>query len=309
MKNIIWYNLNKQGHILHKDKISLLPESPGIYVFKLSSYTLNELYIGSTCNLRRRLRQHRYRANKSEYSNLFYHCVLKYGWDKFELGLLEKVNLDNLTTTKSKRKFLLDLEQTYIDEFKPNLNLIKLTGSLLGFKRSQSIKKIIPENLDYEKGIKPEVSQETILKLKLHAKNKIVCIYDKNFNLIKEFDTLKKAGEYLGISYCSVSFYIKNSKLYNNLYYFKVKTNNLPKNTYFPLENDYFPSKIDYVNYGKKKTKNSYTFRVLYNNDVIYVFKSIRQASILLNISRVTLTKYSFEGKLWKNKFLFQISY
>jgi hypothetical protein len=46
------------------------------------------------------------------------------------------------------------------------------------------------------------------------------------------------------------------------------------------------------------KSKKSYGLMVIFNDKVIYKFRSIREASLNLNISKVTLMKYSTENKL-----------
>lgn len=47
----------------------------------------------------------------------------------------------------------------------------------------------------------------------------------KNNELIKEFNRIKTAAEFVGLSSSSVSGYIKSGRLLNNLCYFKLKTN------------------------------------------------------------------------------------
>jgi hypothetical protein len=61
--------------------------------------------------------------------------------------------------------------------------------------------------------LKPAISKETIIKLKLHTKDITVSIYDKEYTLVKEFNRIKKAAEFVGLSPSSVSGYIKNGKL------------------------------------------------------------------------------------------------
>lgn len=46
--------------------------------------------------------------------------------------------------------------------------------------------------------------------MKLHSKYLVVSIYDKNNELIKEFNRIKTAVEFVGLSSSSVSGYIKS---------------------------------------------------------------------------------------------------
>jgi hypothetical protein len=61
--------------------------------------------------------------------------------------------------------------------------------------------------------IKPSISKETILKLKLHNKDITVSILAKDGLLVKQFNRIKAAAEFVGLSPSSVSGYIKNGKL------------------------------------------------------------------------------------------------
>jgi hypothetical protein len=94
----------------------------------------------------------------------------------------------------------------------------KIAGSMLGFKHRKKNIQFKFDNKVFNKceekpSLKPGISQETILKLKLHNKNIIVNVYDKNNNLIKEFNRIKLAAKFVGLSPSTVSGYIKNGKL------------------------------------------------------------------------------------------------
>jgi group I intron endonuclease len=55
-------------------------------------------------------------------------ALLKYGYSKFKLEILEYCNKNDLITR----------EQYYLDLFKPEYNILKVAGSLSGFKHSES---------------------------------------------------------------------------------------------------------------------------------------------------------------------------
>jgi hypothetical protein len=136
---------------------------------------------------------------------------------------------------------------------------------MLGFKRNyisrvkdqeMTIKNV--ENIETNLSIKSGLRYETLLKLKLHNKDITVSIYDKNMNLIKEFDRIKKAADYVGLDRSSVSTYIKNGNLWQNSYYFKLKVNS-------PINYDnetYSLNKLTEVNNNIKKTNRSYILEV-----------------------------------------------
>lgn len=59
--------------------------------------------------------------------------------------------------------------------------------------------------------IKP--AKKTILKLKIHSKDIVVSIYEKNNELIKEFNRIKTAAEFVGLSSSSVSGYMGDCEI------------------------------------------------------------------------------------------------
>lgn len=321
MKNIQWYNLDREGFIVDNSIIIRpLIQRAGVYIYKLSLDDKEKCYVGSTINMVQRFRQHKYRAEifakELKYNSIFYNHVAKYGWNNFKFGIIKYIDFELDTEWQDKKDILLKTEQIYLDMLSPELNINKTAGSMLGFKHSEDNKlkfSMIHRGKSYikskhELSVRPSISKDTILKLKLHNKNITVSIFDQNDQLIQEFNRIKFAAEFVGLSASSVSGYIKNGKLWNNLYYFRLKTNTtLDEITInFPLDNNDLTlvrsTSDTYVN------SNSYRLQVFHNDKILYRFKSIREASRYLNISKATLTKYSTENKLWKNKYIFKIA-
>lgn len=324
MKNInvqIWFNLNKEGYIIDSNKkiiIRPLLEREAVYVYKLSLENEEKYYIESTTNMIQRFRQHKYRAylhsKKFEYNSLLYNNVAIHGWDKFKLGIIAYLDFYPENEWSYKKEQLLKLEQKYLNLLSPELNINKTAGSMLGFKHIENNKSKLTLINKSSKDIKdvtylkPLINKETILKLKLHNKSITVSIYNKNYELVKKFNRIKIAAEFVGLSPSTVSGYIKTGKLWNNKYYFKLKTNTIleDNNLNFPLDNK--ERIMIKSNNSINNSYNSYKLEVLYKDKVIYKFRSIREASKFLNISKITLMKYSIENKLWKHKFKFRIN-
>jgi group I intron endonuclease len=63
-------------------------------------------------------------------------ALLKYGYSSFKLEILEYCDKFNL----------IEREQHYINMLKPEYNVLKIAGSNLGFKHSESTKKVISFN-------------------------------------------------------------------------------------------------------------------------------------------------------------------
>ncbi len=76
----------------------------------------NDIYIGSTCNISQRVKQHKYDCNTDDrhhYNRKVYKYIRENGgWQNFEVLILEECPIE----------MLIVLEQSYIDVLKPTLN-------------------------------------------------------------------------------------------------------------------------------------------------------------------------------------------
>jgi hypothetical protein len=154
--------------------------------------------------------------------------------------------------------------------------------------------------------IKPNISKETTLRMKSHKiMKKKVEIYTEKNELIKVYNTITEAANYLGLSPSSTSRYIKYGNLWNNSYYIRMIFYGDPScvSIHFPLEDEIIISIIEDI----KIKKNASIFEVYKENALIFRFNSITKASKHLNISKSTLTGYASKNKLWKNKFTFKL--
>ena len=104
----------------------LLEKKTAIYIYQ-NILDKNQIYIGSSINVIKRLEQHRYLCNKDVKScPKFYNCVSKYGWNNFRVGIFEYIELNKLDINTIDKAILinkkLEREQFYFDIFKPTLN-------------------------------------------------------------------------------------------------------------------------------------------------------------------------------------------
>lgn len=106
------------------DILSFIRSKAGIYMF----YNLKNgnTYIGSSVKLDRRFRTHIY--NMYTINLPLYNAFKKYGLKNFAFLVLQ--------TCEPSQDICLGLEQCYLDQFKPNYNILKLAGSSFGFKHS-----------------------------------------------------------------------------------------------------------------------------------------------------------------------------
>jgi group I intron endonuclease len=111
-----------------RDIYKSLRNKSGVYLF-INKKT-NDLYVGSSVNLSRRLGIHFYNANSSKETNVIItRAMRKYGLENFSLAVLEFCNKDLTTCVK--------LEQKWIDYYNPTYNILKIAGNSLGLKHSE----------------------------------------------------------------------------------------------------------------------------------------------------------------------------
>ena len=121
-------------------------------VYRWINKETGESYVGSSINLSKRFNQYfNYSHISDPKRNMrIYRALLKYGYSKFELQILEYCDTCNV----------IGKEQYYLDLLKPEYNILLKAGSRLGFKHSeQTILKM--------KGSK---SPETLQKIRSHLK-------------------------------------------------------------------------------------------------------------------------------------------
>lgn len=110
-----------------KDIYKELRKKAGIYVF-INNET-NQLYVGSSINLTKRMVSYYHYYNSDKPSQfVIIRAMKKYGLDKFSLGIKEFCDNDP--------KICLDLEQKWIDYYKPKYNVLTTAGNSAGYKHS-----------------------------------------------------------------------------------------------------------------------------------------------------------------------------
>ena len=104
-----------------------LRKKSGVYMF--INNINKEIYIGSSLNLTRRMASYYYYTNSDKSSSMvIIRAMKKYGLENFSLGILEFCKQDS--------NVCLNLEQKWLDHYKPNYNVLTVAGSSFGFKHS-----------------------------------------------------------------------------------------------------------------------------------------------------------------------------
>lgn len=117
---IIFKNVKESKKDIYKE----LRRKSGVYLF-INNIT-KDLYVGSSLNLTRRMSSHFYHANSDKATKVIItRAMRKYKLENFSLAILEFCNSDI--------KVCSNLEQKWIDYYKPNYNTLKIAGSSSGF--------------------------------------------------------------------------------------------------------------------------------------------------------------------------------
>jgi group I intron endonuclease len=197
--------------------------SAGVYIYQLQ-LDKSKFYIGSSFDIWKRVAQHRNSLSKKiSTCPKFYNCIRKHGWDNFKFSVLEYINKSVITNSKEINNVLIEKEQFYLDNLSPTLNINKIAGSMLGYKHSESVRKImsvkrrgISQNKSKVK-LSYNISDKTKNNLSLRARNGVrVKVYDTNNNLINTYPTIASAAKYYDVDHNTMSKCIINGNLINN---------------------------------------------------------------------------------------------
>jgi len=260
-------------------------------IYRWNNLINNKSYVGSSISLTKRFNNYYSLAFLNRKINKensgIYNAILKYGYSKFSLDIIEYCKPD----------LLIKREQYYIDLLQPEYNILKVAGSRLGFKHSEATKikmSIINTSVNnpnfgkkhsYETkrkigislrlNVTPKImTTETKLKISLRSHGVSVKNFDKSNNLINEFPTILSAAKHLNVDPKKISMIFKTGRSYDNfIYKFEVKD-------------------LRVWIYDK-------------NNNLINTMDNIKKTSILLSIPKSTIGDYIKSGKLYKDKYYF----
>lgn len=102
-----------------------LKNKSGVYIF-INNIT-NDLYVGSSINLSKRMVSYYYYTNSDKLSkSIIIRAMKKYGLENFSLGIKEFCEKDSQTC--------IALEQNWIDYYKPTYNILSVAGNSTGYK-------------------------------------------------------------------------------------------------------------------------------------------------------------------------------
>lgn len=183
-------------------------------IYRWINTTTQNSYIGSAIDLSKRLKDYLNIAflNKElkKGRSIIYSALLKYGYSKFQLDILEYCQPIDL----------IKREQYYFDNLNPKYNILKVAGSSFGFKHSEATKEILRK-----KGIGRLHLKSTLNKISLNNSMSIpVIIKNIESGIIMEFSSITKASKYMGILPYHFQYYLDRQPIKNR--YILIKINN-----------------------------------------------------------------------------------
>lgn len=224
IKSIVSYNnAEKYKSLIYKEN----KNKSGIY--RWTNLITGKSYVGSSNNLFLRFKKYyspyHLKSSLKRSKSIIYNSLLKNGYEKFKLDILEYITFSTSMTTEERKNFLLDREQHYFKWLNPEYNILTRAGSRLGAKHSAECIKFIREKAL----ARPKIySEETILKMSSHQ-GFPVFVYEKcdsvahegsGFQLVGSFVSAKKAAKLLGFNNKTICTYRKTGKIFKNKYLF-----------------------------------------------------------------------------------------
>lgn len=300
-----------------KDKI-IKENNKKIGIYQFTNKNNNKIYIGSSIDLGRRFRIH---LNNSKNSSMLIHrAFLSHGYSSFFLSILEYIDISNLSK-KDAKNLILAREQHYLNTLKPEYNLLKIAGSLLGFKHSENTKNNmrVPKNLDHKfkiaeslKGYKHLEGTKEKIKASLlkgeftHPNSTIIEVTDIESISITRYDSFRKAAIELNTDHERIKRYAESQKLLFDKYFISLGENNnsyalkIAKNLKDLLDSEKTKENIRICNredlaLGHKAISIKVTDL---ETKVETLYESIRKAAKELNTDPKTVRKYVKSQKI-----------
>ena len=195
---------------LNADLFNLSLKKSGIYL--ITNLINGKKYVGSTALLKRRYNEY----SNSEYiarnlkkgNSKILNALIKYGYLNFEFKILEIIEFSDSKTKSERRTLLLEREQYYMDEIKPEYNINLKAGSNFGRVFSEEVRK----KMSLAKSGKPGNKKGAVLSPESRAlfrdksgKAKGVAMLNENNKVLSYFKSIQLASEATGISRIRIS--------------------------------------------------------------------------------------------------------
>ena len=191
-------------------------------IYKIINIVNEKFYIGSARNFDIRKKTHLYTLRNNKHANEYLQLSFnKYGEINFKFQILEECKLEEL----------ISREQYYLDNLNPEYNICKVAYSRLGTKHSEETKRKIGlkstgRNEAISKGHLGKKKDRYTIEQIIKANNKSVLQFNKNGDLIKEWDSIREASNSLKINHSCISNCCSGRHKTAGKFVWKLKNNN-----------------------------------------------------------------------------------
>lgn len=188
------------------DKVQILADNRkkvGVYLW-INNVNGNK-YVGSSVSLSVRMYTYYSLRSLSKSNRLIDRALLKYGFSKFSLYILEYCTSENV----------IEREQYYLDAIKPEYNLVEKAGSTLGYKHTEdTLTKM--RNFVLSDEVKERKASSTV---NASIANRVPIIVENiKTNEKLEYVSMTEASKFLGVHRNAVSQAISNNRLISKTY-------------------------------------------------------------------------------------------
>jgi group I intron endonuclease len=298
-----WYNLDKNGY--SKTYINKYNSQNGIYIFRLIKEPW-KCYIGSAESFSKRLISHKWAFNHFINSGnssvpLFYNGVKKYGWESFQIAVLELVPIVELSNRENyylsskpyyNLKYSIDGKVQHSDEVRAQISESVLGENNPFFGRTHSeISKINMANSKFLSKNDPIGGPDylnALDTLKLTSLSKTIYQFSKDKELINTFPSLSLTALYFKSDRSTIRKYLNKNSLFGNQWFLTTDLN-------FDSKSNLEWSSLTSV-YQYKLDKDSIK--------LINSFPSISDAAFHLEVSIFTIRRYIKSQNTFKDQYL-----
>ena len=186
-------------------------------IYQIINLINGKTYVGSSVNLKRRVNEYLnplyISRNLKKGNSKILKALLKYGYINFEFKILEFIEFETSQSKSERRNLLLNKEQYFINEIKPEYNINQEAGNNLGriygeeVKRKMSLAKIgKPGN---KKGAILSLESRVLFREKSGMATGITML-DENNKILDKFESIQIASDITGISRSRISRCARN---------------------------------------------------------------------------------------------------
>jgi hypothetical protein len=194
------------------DKVKILADNRDkLGVYRWINNENGNIYVGSSINLSVRFYKYYSLRSLAKSNRPVDRALLKYGFSSFSLEILEYCS-------EGQKELILEREQYYLDNLKPQYNIVETAGSTLGYKHTEE---------SIEKMRNFVLSDEVLARKRLATANATaarrisIIVVDIETNEKSEYISLAEAGEALGVSRAAASQALLNNRLIKKRYILK----------------------------------------------------------------------------------------